>query len=301
MYVDVIACRRGRIKVDVTLAKRGVARPEPTVINIPVKKAAPPAEGELSEIIDIADIAEMLDEPEASDAVEIINIDTADASEPEMPEEAAQDDAPAEAAADDQEMETVMELLAMAGEGSADGAADEVGTIEFFETGSTPDEDLTAIDELLAGADEEISEEAFDDIVADALDELDDMNRRADVMRERLDGQLAKALEEINGSADEDSEELTSIIDKELESLDSVLIQREGAADEAPVQESEIPRSAETSAYMRYFDRDAQGGRVEASRDNATGQEVICIDEASGRLSRVCGIIKKDGDMSEYN
>lgn len=278
MYVDIIACKRGRVKVDVTLARRTPAEPVPTVINIPVKIADTPVRRR------VAVSTNAFVKSETEDIVEIVNIDTC---APELEQYEPSDISTPDSGSDQEE---VLELLAMTGNASADTAE----TVDFFTVESTPEEDLSAIDELLSSAGEDIAEESFDDVVADALEELDDMNHRADAMRERLDGQLADALEEITGSADEDSERLTSTIDRELESLDSVLGQREEANEQQPERfdgAEQISYAADTSAYMRYFDRDAQGGRVAASRDNATGQEVICIDESSGRLSRVCGIM----------
>lgn len=48
----------------------------------------------------------------------------------------------------------------------------------------------------------------------------------------------------------------------------------------------------DTSVNVRYFDRDKQGGRVEVGRSEAKGQEVVIIDNESGRMKRICGIIK---------
>ncbi len=287
MYVDVVACKRERIKVDVTLAKRSAGRAEHKRISIPVKKAAAP-EAAFEDTADIIETIDIVDEP-AEELTEDITEEAAETTEADAAELNAECE---------QELESVMELLSLAGDDS-DDAVFSVPT-DIFDSESTPDEELSAIDELLAGTDDDVSEEDFDELVADALGELDDMNRRADDMRERLDDQLAQALEEISGSADEESEELTSTIGKELETLESVLSQREeAAASAAEPPEADIPHPAEGSAYMRYFDRDTHGGRVEVSRDVATGQEVVCYDEASGKLSRVCGIIKKDGDSSE--
>lgn len=44
--------------------------------------------------------------------------------------------------------------------------------------------------------------------------------------------------------------------------------------------------------YCRYFGRDTDGNKVEVNQSQATGREVVSFDEGSGRLSRICGIIK---------
>lgn len=51
---------------------------------------------------------------------------------------------------------------------------------------------------------------------------------------------------------------------------------------------------AQVSQYMRYFDRNTDGQKFEVSDEQAIGQEIICVDEESGRLSRVCGFIKNN-------
>jgi len=52
--------------------------------------------------------------------------------------------------------------------------------------------------------------------------------------------------------------------------------------------------SAATEQYMRYFDRSTSGERVEVEDPNATGQEIICVDGESGKISRVCGFIRHE-------
>lgn len=46
--------------------------------------------------------------------------------------------------------------------------------------------------------------------------------------------------------------------------------------------------------YMRYFDRSTSGERVEVNDQQAAGQEIICVDGESGKISRVCGFIKHE-------
>jgi len=53
-------------------------------------------------------------------------------------------------------------------------------------------------------------------------------------------------------------------------------------------------QSAPVEQYMRYFDRSTDGEKVEVSDNRASGQEIICVNGESGRLSRVCGFIRNN-------
>ena len=61
----------------------------------------------------------------------------------------------------------------------------------------------------------------------------------------------------------------------------------------------------DTSVNVRYFDRGNDGERVEVERSAAVGQEVVVIDNESGKMKRICGIIKRgqaaqpDGDAED--
>lgn len=240
MIVDVTACKRERIKVDVTLAKRGARRAVPAVVTLPVKVAAKPILCEAEEE-PVPQVAETVEEQ--------IEIEESVQSEEISEEEISAEDF------SEEECERITE------------------------------EALSVIEEMLAEAEEDAITDEIEEKVSEALDELDVMNRRAEDMKERLDDELEQALDEINESADEDAEILSSTIGSELEALDSVLSKRE-----------KNDARTEASTVMRYFERDSDGEMVEVKSNEAKGQEVVCYDEKSGKLSRICGIIKKGGD-----
>lgn len=341
MYVDVNACRNGRVKVDVTLAKRNRCA-APAVVAIPVRistqepvpvQPEPPArikvqlntsavqEPPYRRITAVAvprqpefeDDYPALTDEELEELLSMFESDPEGLTLPESELELQLLDVAEDEPEDEQEeideefdemIESIDEVLDDVDESSAQEADlwtaaalfdddDESAADEVEDTERMASESITVIDEMLAEAGDEPTE-VFDDVVADALDELDDMSRRADVMIERLDGQLADAIEEITDSTEEDSMILSSIIDRELETLNSVLIQR----DEEPQETDSEPRT-EGGSVIRFFDRDASGEWVEDSHDSAaTGQKVICYDGESGRLSRICGIIRNDGDRA---
>ena len=47
--------------------------------------------------------------------------------------------------------------------------------------------------------------------------------------------------------------------------------------------------------YMRYLDRSEDGELHEVNDSAAAGRKIICVDSESGKISRVCGFIKRGG------
>lgn len=83
----------------------------------------------------------------------------------------------------------------------------------------------------------------------------------------------------IYADADPDEEELLRLIAEE-------------EAEMAASGHSGISEQLPEGHYMRYLDRSVSGDIFEVDDSHAIGQKIICIDGESGRLSRVCGIIK---------
>ena len=117
---------------------------------------------------------------------------------------------------------------------------------------------------------------------------------------------------------DPDEEELLAMIAEEEAEMESMLSQEDGMEEEEPLEDfdktvaSEFfgesadgdpapssDRQAASSHYVRYFDRSTSGERVEVETSDATGQEIICVDEQSGRISRVCGFIRNNSHAAE--
>ena len=139
------------------------------------------------------------------------------------------------------------------------------------------------------------AEDGFD-VVAEAVEETD----CDDVIEEApIDASDEEVLDE---------EDLIALIEEEEAEMASQLHQQDAENDlsSEEVSESEPANdAAETDAaddlpeqpaqveqYMRYFDRSNDGEKFEVSDTRANGQEIICVDGESGRLSRVCGFIK---------
>lgn len=86
-------------------------------------------------------------------------------------------------------------------------------------------------------------------------------------------------LQDMFTDADPDEEELLRLIAEE---------EAEMAASGQNITSESLPQGH----YMRYLDRTVNGDIYEVDDSHAIGQKIICIDGESGRLSRVCGIIK---------
>jgi len=309
VYVDVIVCKRSRVKVDVTLAKRSANRivpAEQTVVSIPARVAVsqPAEEPETDFAADIAGAVEDIAEGMAESDTEEVDEGTAETSETTESSE--------------EEAVTMSQLLEMTGDGGYPAESDGFDVEDAVADECPDEESLAAIEAMLGDSDdtasdddmEDITDEQIEEYVAGMMHDIEDMSRWADGVMERIDSQLAEALEELDDETEEDAERLSSAIEKELESLDGLRPQKEdapqqptdtaGSAAEAASEEC-APQPAESS-YMRYFDRDEQGDMVElTSESGATGQSVVCYDEQSGKLSRVCGIIKNTPDKTEEN
>lgn len=103
----------------------------------------------------------------------------------------------------------------------------------------------------------------------------------------------AKALDELCSMISEDDFELPD---------DFGDIDEESLSPDRPDDSLDRPDiQAADSQFMRYFERSKDGERLEVDRSNAAGQEIICRDEESGKLSRICGIIKGTNTKSDAN
>lgn len=122
---------------------------------------------------------------------------------------------------------------------------------------------------------------------------------------------VEEAVETIEDELPEDApdeEDLLALIEEEEAEMALQMQQQETAAhfieDSSPIaaEAAEEPaepdiisnseQSAQVSQYMRYFDRRTDGEKFEVANESASGQEIICVNEESGRLSRVCGFIR---------
>ena len=137
--------------------------------------------------------------------------------------------------------------------------------------------------------DEDAADEEIADDVTDCEDsEIDDTDIPEDAEiaedEEPVDDCAEDDIsDDVDVSEDDESEEAAFFdVDDSITSLDT---DGDGETD--------------TGVFCRYFDRDNQGEMVEVSQSNASGREYVYIDENSGKLSRICGIIKNETDSDE--
>lgn len=137
--------------------------------------------------------------------------------------------------------------------------------------------------------DEDAADEEIADDVTDCEDsEIDDTNIPEDAEISEDEEPVDNCAEDdisddVDVSEDDESEEAAFFdVDDSITSLDT---DGDGETD--------------TGVFCRYFDRDNQGEMVEVSQSNASGREYVYIDENSGKLSRICGIIKNETDSDE--
>ncbi len=117
------------------------------------------------------------------------------------------------------------------------------------------------------------------------------------------------AAEEIFEDAPDEEDLLALIAEEEAEMASQLLHQSNAAFSEAndfsvdepvdapaeePVDAPENEHHPQVEQYVRYFDRSTDGEKFEVTDTRANGQEIICVDGESGRLSRVCGFIKNN-------
>jgi len=152
------------------------------------------------------------------------------------------------------------------------------------------DDDIYEPDELNSDIDDEdaADEEIADDVTDCEDSEIDDTNIPEDAEiaedEEPVDDCAEDDIsDDVDISEDDESEEAAFFdVDDSITSLDT---DGDGETD--------------TGVFCRYFDRDNQGEMVEVSQSNASGREYVYIDENSGKLSRICGIIKNETDSDE--
>ncbi len=155
----------------------------------------------------------------------------------------------------------------------ADDAADE----EYVSELASEVQEL--VDEL--GCEDESIDQCYDDSVSavEAQEIVDEMNL-IDEIFDNCDDVLEDGVCTA-GEAQELVDELTADFEPDEDSFDKY-----GGKDD--------DSSAATEQYMRYFDRSTSGERVEVEDPNATGQEIVCVDGESGKISRVCGFIRHE-------
>lgn len=155
-------------------------------------------------------------------------------------------------------------------------------------------------------------EDMFDDAISDAMEDaarysdLDDEEENSEPIEEHIDEEVFDETDEseIEVSVEDECEENSSCEDDEP-CEDSVSDEGDSSSAVFNITESVTSLDTDgngepdTGVYCRYFDRDNQGAMVEVNQSNASGREYVCIDENSGKLSRICGIIKNEPDNDE--
>ncbi len=282
MYVDVIACRRGRVRVDVNLIKSSSCGTASAPIRVPVGKRTVQLDPDLfaKEVSVRGLIEQNVRESRRIKNVSVKrNVGSASLSEPQGKEDEL---------LGEEQIELLLESIIVDEESALES---ELLISDEDDNEQMASEAISEIDKILAESDADTAVDELENVVSGALEELDSMSKRTDDMIEHLDDQLADALDEINDSTDENAEQFNSIISECLEDVENAVAQRE-------LQQSnpELAALEEKGAYIRYISRDDHGDKVEVARRKADGQEVVCYDNDSGKLSRVCGIIKKESD-----
>ncbi|MBP3414616.1 MAG: hypothetical protein J6L81_05420 [Clostridia bacterium] len=137
----------------------------------------------------------------------------------------------------------------------------------------------------------EESEDEATVILEDETDELDD--EATVILEDETDESDDEATVILEDETDESDDEATVILQDETDIPDFELAN----ADIFDTDEGNAPDSdndSDTGVFCRYFDRDNQGEMVEVDQADASGREFVYIDENSGKLSRICGIIKNE-------
>lgn len=155
-------------------------------------------------------------------------------------------------------------------------------TIGFADTSGEDADDAAVACDVLSG------EESAEDVCDESVCEEDSAEDAADELPED----------------DPDEEALLALIAEEEAEMALHMQQQEAAAQHIAAEAADEPeeseessdseQSAQVSQYMRYFDRRTDGEKIEVADERASGQEIICVDEESGRLSRVCGFIRNN-------
>lgn len=183
--------------------------------------------------------------------------------------------------------------------------------VGFYDTETAQDLALTD-DILFDTSSNEVSAEDAEQSYVELFDEVEDMFEDA-----ISDADEDAARFHIDEASDDDGNEFVDELD---EYENTVILDKEAAEsdDEATVilaNETDIPdfelanadifdtnedsasdadNDSDTGVFCRYFDRDNQGEMVEVDQADASGREFVYIDENSGKLSRICGIIKNE-------
>lgn len=147
------------------------------------------------------------------------------------------------------------------------------------------------VEEVMEG--EELEEEPEPEIEAE-VDEL---------MQILLEQPAAQIEEEEYAVYPQEAEERTATIEEinadfaELaQDVDERLSECEPIADE---EVRSIPADESDGRMYRHFERDNEGERYETDENAAEGHEVACFSE-SGKLTRVCGVMRKGGGQRTF-
>lgn len=170
------------------------------------------------------------------------------------------------------------------------------------------DEVEDMFDDAISDADEDAArfhiDESSDDDGDEFVDELDEYEDTAetDDLTDDSDDEAAVIIDEsadfidADDTAEEPEEEASDetdesdIPDFELANADIFDTDEDNSTD----ADADADNDSDPGVFCRYFDRDNQGEMVEVDQADASGREFVYIDENSGKLSRICGIIKNE-------
>lgn len=173
-------------------------------------------------------------------------------------------------------------------------AQDEILPVSDVEETLLPDAESADAEDVCTPVPEEETDESAADLCQDAEDtSASDIAVEAeDIDEDDLLALIAEEEAEMQAQQIEDriEEEFVDSFDKAAESAGFFADSESAELPADEISASEAPPS--TEQFYRYFGRNNSGERFEVDNSNASGQEIVCVDGESGRISRVCGFIR---------
>ena len=205
-----------------------------------------------------------------------------------IPVRVAQDEQPA---VSPEELLEATEAEAAPADETAECESAAVSDCEDSDETDTPDTPDSADDMELTDDADEIDE---DDLLALIEEEEAEMNAQLHNCEAGTSADLAEAADVFEDTLDKAAESEAFFAESESE---------DGGDFVSPDDNPSAEQAAGTEQFVRYFGRDTNGERFEVYGSDASGQEIVCVDGESGKLSRVCGFIRHNqpAENSEDN